>query len=318
MATSVGFTTHKAHTTALDLPEGWSITRMVKEYGDSYFTTLWDPQMWNRQTGVITRFEGHRGEVLTLKCKKEFTTNKDVLFSGSRDNTVKMWDIKTGQCLVTFAGHEAPVLTIKYFGERLLISPTRLQITNKRLYTGSQDGMVKIWDPLSGACQKTFKGHQGAVLAIQVYANRLFSGSFDRTVKMWDIDSEKCLKTYRTSSEISALEVTDKHVIAGTFGGHIYVFDKESGACTTTLFGRLTSYFPHKLTEISALKAVGENLFAADSSGKVICFNLEHYKTSLIYKDGPENMCAQLKWKEKLNRLEIRIGSHYGAVDFQK
>lgn len=293
----------------VDLQLPWGMARSVKEYGDLYFTALFDAQMWDKKSGKITTFEGHRGEVVSFKCVQE------ILFTGSQDNTAKMWDIKTGQCLRTFTGHQGAILVLKYLGERLIITPERLQITNKRLYTGSKDGTVKVWDPANGACQKTFKGHDGAVLALKVRANRLYTGSYDGTAKMWDIDSETCIKTYRfVSSGVSALEVTEEQILLGSFAGHIYVYNKESGECCRTLYGRLSSYRPDQLTEIWAIKAVGDLIFAADSSGKVKVFNEEGSR--IIYEDGPENGCVKLVWKKEIGRLVVQIGTHYGFIDF--
>ena len=39
--------------------------------------------------------------------------------SGSRDSTLRMWDIKTGQCVHVLVGHVAAVRCVQYDGHRV-------------------------------------------------------------------------------------------------------------------------------------------------------------------------------------------------------
>ena len=57
--------------------------------------------------------------------------HNDMLFTGSSDNTVKIWDIKTLTCIQTLTGH--------YDWIRCMI------IHNNALFTASYDHTVKIW-----------------------------------------------------------------------------------------------------------------------------------------------------------------------------
>jgi len=51
--------------------------------------------------------------------------------------------------------------------------------------------------PFTVKCIGTFKGHKGTVWSMAVYADRLYSGSGDGTIKLWDIADLRrgCLKT---------------------------------------------------------------------------------------------------------------------------
>ena len=58
-----------------------------------------------------------------------------MLASGSSDNTVKLWDVGSGTCVKTLAGHTNPVQSVCEVGGMLA--------------SGSWDGTVKLW-PMTG------------------------------------------------------------------------------------------------------------------------------------------------------------------------
>jgi len=59
--------------------------------------------------------------------------------------TVKLWDVRTGNCVTTLQGHIS--------GVSVAFSPE-----GKTLASGSDDGTVKLWDVKTGECYKTLQG----------------------------------------------------------------------------------------------------------------------------------------------------------------
>ena len=59
--------------------------------------------------------------------------NCNLLISGSLDNTVKLWDVKTGLMLQSLAGHSDEVTSVEF-------SPD-----GKLLASGSLDGTIILW-----------------------------------------------------------------------------------------------------------------------------------------------------------------------------
>ena len=96
------------------------------------------------------------------------------LFSGSDDNTIKVWDVATGACLQTLEGHADAVYSVCVSAD------------GSRLFSGSDDNTIKVWDVATGACLQTLEGHADAVYSVCVSADgsRLFSGSGDKTIKV--------------------------------------------------------------------------------------------------------------------------------------
>ncbi len=63
-----------------------------------------------------------------------FSPNGDRIVSGGRDSTVRVWDVESGEELLTLTGHSDSVLGVGF-------SPD-----GKRIVSGSRDGSIKIWD----------------------------------------------------------------------------------------------------------------------------------------------------------------------------
>src|SRR5687768_9422252 len=74
---------------------------------------------------------GHKDWVTAIA----FAPNGRLLASGSRDGTIKLWDVKMGTVVATLTGHEAGITCLAFAG--------------KRLASGSADKTIQIWDVAS-------------------------------------------------------------------------------------------------------------------------------------------------------------------------
>jgi dynein assembly factor with WDR repeat domains 1 len=80
---------------------------------------------------------------------KERVKRSDRVATGSFDKTAKIWNTDTGNCIYTFAGHKAEVVTISFDPHKSLLA------------TGSMDQTCKLWDLETGKEHSTLKGHEG-------------------------------------------------------------------------------------------------------------------------------------------------------------
>jgi len=74
-----------------------------------------------------------------------FSLDGKMLASGSEDQTVKLWNIHTGECLETLHGHSKRVCSVAFSSD------------GKTLASGSGDETIKLWAFKTGECLKTLR-----------------------------------------------------------------------------------------------------------------------------------------------------------------
>ncbi|MGH3697805.1 MAG: NACHT domain-containing protein [Pseudonocardiaceae bacterium] len=102
------------------------------------------------------------------------------------------------------------------FGTALPSSPAQMQLGSTSsisavaaihggdiLATGHADGVVRLWDPTTGAALRTLEGHPGPVLALAAdpTGHWLASAGDDQTVRLWDPTTGALLATVVGSEE---------------------------------------------------------------------------------------------------------------------
>ena len=78
------------------------------------------------------------------------------LATGGEENTVKIWDVQTGQELHTLRGHNGDVYTVAF-------SPDD---EGRWIASAGEDSTVKVWDSQTGALVRSFRGHTGLVSSV--------------------------------------------------------------------------------------------------------------------------------------------------------
>ena len=113
-----------------------------------------------------------RGHTSTVRCLKMSDANTAI--SGSRDTTLRVWDLPSGQCTRVLSGHQASVRCLEIHGD-LVVS-------------GSYDTQAKIWRISTGECLRTLAGHFSQIYAIAFDGHRIATGSLDTSVRIWNPD----------------------------------------------------------------------------------------------------------------------------------
>ena len=132
--------------------------------------TLWDA---NQPAAPLHVFDGHENAVQALAYSPQLRA----LASGSADETVRMWDLRTLSLKRSYRGHRDFVTAIAF-------SPS-----GKMLAGGALDGRIQVWSALSSRRLRSLNGHQGRIsdIAFSPAGNLLASASDDGTVRLWDL-----------------------------------------------------------------------------------------------------------------------------------
>ncbi|EGF81006.1 hypothetical protein BATDEDRAFT_1302, partial [Batrachochytrium dendrobatidis JAM81] len=145
-------------------------------------------------------------KVMILPCRQR-------LLSCSDDMTIRLWNIESGDTLLVYAGHVAPVQCFQLIFPRY---SKEIKLEDIRVVTGSLDHTIKIWNFATGQTLRTLFGHIEGVWCVDVNSLRVVSGSHDHTLKVWDIESEKCMYTIEGHlGSVNCCWLTDTKLISG-------------------------------------------------------------------------------------------------------
>ena len=105
-----------------------------------------------------------------------------------RDNTIRLWDARTGKVLRVLGGHQNTVTSL-----------AALEIDGSLgLASGSRDNTIRLWDARTGKVLRVLEGHESMSPASprskSTEASRLASGSEDNTIRLWDARTGKVLR----------------------------------------------------------------------------------------------------------------------------
>ncbi|BFZ04715.1 hypothetical protein BsWGS_07754 [Bradybaena similaris] len=98
------------------------------------------------------------------------------LISGSRDKTMKMWDVSVGLCLFTLAGHDNWIRGVVFHPG------------GKYILSAADDKTIRVWDIQNKRNHKVLQAHPHFVTSIDMHRNApyVITGSVDQSVKVWE------------------------------------------------------------------------------------------------------------------------------------
>ncbi len=187
-----------------------------------------------------------------------FSPKGTLLASGSVERVVKLWDIRTGDCLATMEGHTYPVLSLSF-------SPD-----GTKLVSGSGDTSLIIWDVENHAQLHQMKGHGFYVVTCDwdPNDNRIVSGSVDANVCEWDSNTGKMIERHsehRASVHKVRFSNDGTRLVTGSSDTHMILWNSVDTPMT------MDRILQGHSSEVRALTFSGDGKYlASGSSDKVL------------------------------------------------
>jgi COMPASS component SWD3 len=156
-----------------------------------------------------TPFIGHHNYVYAIA----FSPKGNMLVSGSYDEAVFLWDVRSARVMKSLPAHSDPVSGIDVVWDGTLIASC------------ATDGLVRIWDTSTGQCLRTLVHEDNPpVSAVKFSPNGKYvlAWTLDDCVRLWDYVEGRCIKTYQGHTN-------RKYSLSGGFGVYGQVTPRAPG-----------------------------------------------------------------------------------------
>jgi WD40 repeat protein len=175
--------------------------------------------VWGTCMSVL---EGHTSYCTSVA----FSPDGGRLVSGTRDSTVRIWNVQTGALLQVMMGHHFHVNCVAYSPDGILIA------------SGSSDRTVILWDAASGVQVGTYAGYTNSVGHVAFSADGLHIASEDGwRVYVWSMDAaRRSRKAFNAPGSVILFAFMSRNrlLIASTSifrGLCLTIWDLESSSC---------------------------------------------------------------------------------------
>ncbi|KAJ3026930.1 UNVERIFIED_CONTAM: hypothetical protein HDU68_004819 [Siphonaria sp. JEL0065] len=218
---------------------------------------LW--RNWREGNYTVKSWTGHGDAVYCIQFQG------DLLASGSRDRTLKFWDIDAVHCRRTLSGHEGSILCMQYdetyivtgssdsttivwdyqTGKKLYrltghtLPVLDIRFDSKRIITCSKDCSIKVWEISTGNLLHSFDAaHQAAVNAVHMSGDLAVSASGDCIVKLWNLNTGTLIRSFVGHTRgLACVQFDGTTILSGSNDNTIKIWDAMTGACIRTLEG---------------------------------------------------------------------------------
>lgn len=219
---------HHPLTTSMDVP----LSLPWRELYQKRYTL---DARWTSSAPQTKHLMGHTDSVYCL----EFDSKR--IISGSRDRTIKVWDIQTGRCLGTFRGHYGSVLCLKFEKDWDIKGDGAKGF----MVSGSSDRRAYVWDiwieeggEVRAEVRAVLKGHLDGVLDLRVDKQWIVSCSKDTKIRVWNRET---LNLHRTltghEGPVNAIGLQNGFIVSASGDTKMMLWDIERGTCLRTFDG---------------------------------------------------------------------------------
>ncbi len=244
---------------------------------------------------------------------------------GGDDHTLKLYEVKSGNEIQKFVGHESWV-------QQAAFTPD-----GKQILSASRDRTLRLWDVASGKVVRLFEGHAGGVLGVDLTRDGKWavSGSDDNTLRLWEVATGKVVRKFEGHTKAcNALFTPDgKQIVSYSADRTMRLWDVESGKEVRTFEGhteglygafvlpggkRALSYSPDKTARVWELATgkevskldLGDNLSTNEEPGgwsdhRGLALSPEGKRILVSYDGTPMLRLVELETGKEIHRFEL-------------
>ncbi|KIY62726.1 WD40 repeat-like protein [Cylindrobasidium torrendii FP15055 ss-10] len=226
-----------------------------------------------RLSALQTRGAPANAHTNTIYCLQLYTypeTGKQVLFTGSRDKTVREWNVEAGLVERVISGvHGSSILSIC--------------VHNKMLASAGSDRRLAIWDLEKNKLITLIQDHEDSVLCVRFDEERVVSCSKDRTVRTYrfpDLKPEFVLTGHRAA--VNAVSISRTLIVSGSGDRSVKLWNTKNGQL-------LRSFDNHHTRGIASIDFLGPYILSGSSDKHLRLFDittLQGWSTSSQHGDG--------------------------------
>ncbi|EPQ57897.1 WD40 repeat-like protein [Gloeophyllum trabeum ATCC 11539] len=178
-----------------------------------------------KQNADGSAINGHSNTIYCLQLYTYPETGKQALFTGSKDRTIREWNLskenggeRYGMVERVMEGlHDSSVLS--------------LCVGHGYIASGSSDRRVGLWDLERGELRRALLDHDDSVLCVRFDERRLVSCSKDRTVRVYsfpDLQPQFLLQGHRAA--VNAVSICDNFIASASGDRSMRIWDADTGA----------------------------------------------------------------------------------------
>lgn len=170
--------------------------------------------------------EGHTNDVTGALALSD-----DRILSWSFDQSLRIWDARTGLCRTVLAGHTELV-------------QGGLVLPDGRILSWADDMTLRVWDAVTGKCHAILEGPNSRTMEARVLpANKILTWSEDKTLRILDVATGTCRAVLdgHAGSVSGALVLPDGGILSWAQDKTLRIWDPVTGKCRLVLEGHAGS-----------------------------------------------------------------------------
>ncbi len=264
---------------------------------------------------------GHSSSIEVVRI----TANGRRAVSAAHDDTIRVWDVETGEC------------------ERVIRTPDAvfsLNITPDGQWAVSGDlyGEKRVWDLATGACERVLEDSdkvtsevKGLHISVTPDATRAAAGSVRGAIKIWSLETGACERVLQGHQLPDFVVITpDGQQVITTgkdrmgddytdpYESSLKVWDLTTGICKRALTDHTTSHTPLRLS----ITPDARRAISGGSDGSITVWNLETGKREWVLNGDSEvpravralsitpdgRRAATVRWSEPISIWNLTTG----------